>query len=477
MRSSFTALLVLFLAACSSSSSDPNVPPPDVPPAEPPPASAAIHGTFHFFVDQGGKNVEVTKIVYTDAFEVRLEGVPAGAKVDLTSHVYSPAQKGLGYSSKVTFVADASGAIDTKTMAPIAGSYGGVDPDGIIWSMTAGKLAEGLGPDRAALFVHADVDGKGVADGSLGRLVTVEGAKKVDVTDDGLVGVYYAPPNVADEVPVLAFGGSEGGISGGEFYAAHFAAMGHPALGVAYFGAAGVPSDLDNVPLEYFQKALAWLDKQAETRKGKAVVVGGSRGGELALLLGATLPGVAGVIAETPSSYRWAGLAPNGDAAWTWQGKPLPFLDTGNSSLDVPPTKTMPDGTEAWVLRPMFEKALANAPADKLEAARNAVENAQGPVLMLGGSDDQMWPACDFIDRAMKKLDDTGHSAKYGDEGICFQDAGHAVGMVGLPTTDSMWAALGTDAYALGGTAAGNAKSGRPAEAKMRALLAKVSAR
>lgn len=464
---SLSVFSLVFLLACSSASSD--APPPgDVPPAEP----ADIHGTFHFF----SNGAEVTKIIYTDPFEVRLEGVPAGAKVDLLTRTYSPSAKGEGYSSKVTFVADASGAISTKTMAPIAGSYTGVDPDGIIWSMTAGKLAEGLGPDRAAAFFHAEIDGKAVADGSLGRLVVTEGTRSQKVTDDGLVGVYYVPPNVTNEVPVLCFGGSEGGISGGEFYAARFASMGHPALGVAYFGAPGVPSDLDNVPLEYFQKALAWLDKQPETRKGKAVVVGGSRGGELALLLGATLPGVVGVIAETPSSYRWAGLAPNGDAAWTWQGQPLPFLDTMGSSFDQPPTKKMPDGRDAWVLRPMFEKTLATTSADKLEAARIAVENTQGPLLMIGGSDDQMWPACDFIDRAMKRLGETGHAAKFGDEGVCFPDAGHWVGSVGLPTTDSMFTDLGSDAYALGGTPAGNARSGRPVEAKMKALLAKVSA-
>jgi pimeloyl-ACP methyl ester carboxylesterase len=474
-RFAYALLSVLALTACSSASSDGSPAPPDTtpPPAAPPPDAQPIHGTFHFFVDQGGKQAEVTKIVYTDEFEVRLEGLPPHVEVDLTTRTYSPTAKNQGYTSKVTFTSDAMGAIDTKTMAPIRGSYSGIDPDGVIWSMTATPLEEGLGPDRAAAFFHADVAGKGVADAALGRLVMAEGVKTSNVTDDGLVAAYYAPAGVTDKVPIVCFGGSEGGISSGEFYAERFASWGYPALGVAYFGAAGVPRNLDQIPLEYFQKAFTWLDKQPETRKGKAVVVGGSRGGELALQLGATFPNVAGVIAETPSSYRWGAVATNGDAAWTYQGTPLPFL-SGDIHA-TPPTETTPDGQTAWVERPWFEQTLASTPPDQLEAARIAVEKTQGPVLMIGGDSDKMWPACDFINRAMQKLTDDGHVAQYADEGVCYPNAGHWVGGVGLPTGDSMYVSDGTDTFALGGTAEGNGRSGRPAEAKMRALLERVS--
>ena len=156
--SSFAIVPLLALAAACSSGGDGSPGDTGAPPATEPDPAADVHGTFHFFTGDDSHRAEVQQIVYTDPFEVLLEGLPPNAEVDLVTKSYSPSEKGSGYTSTVTFVADASGAIDTKTMAPARGSYAGVDPDGIVWSMAAGKLAEGLGPDRAALFFQADAN-------------------------------------------------------------------------------------------------------------------------------------------------------------------------------------------------------------------------------------------------------------------------------------------------------------------------------
>jgi len=64
---------------------------------------------------------------------------------------------------------------------------------------------------------------------------------------------------------------------------------------------------------------------------------------------------------------------------------------------------------------------MRTSPATAREAARIAVERTNGPVLMFGGADDQMWQTCDFIAEAEAKLTATGHAQKYGDEGVCFE--------------------------------------------------------
>lgn len=94
---------------------------------------------------------------------------------------------------------------------------------------------------------------------------------------------------------------------------------------------------------------------------------------------------------------------------------------------------------------------------------------------MLAGAEDQMWPACDFSARALAKLTETGHAVMHGDEAVCYPDAGHSVGTTGLPMTMSMWASIGADAYALGGSAKGNARAGRATEGKIRAFLERVT--
>jgi fermentation-respiration switch protein FrsA (DUF1100 family) len=470
-RAHHLVALILAFAGCSAEQGAPSSAAPPSTPA--PDASAEVRANVRFLAERDGADVEVSSIVYTERFIVRIDGLRAGGEATLTAHMYTPGTKGRGYTSSATFLAGADGTIDTSKTPALRGSYTGVDPDAVFWSMKEGPLAEGLGPDRRAAFFEVMVDDVVVGRGALERLAMKENVKVEQVTADGLVGELFMPEAAVDRIPVVAFGGSEGGIYGGEGYAMQLASWGHPTLALAYFGAPGVPPELSEIPLEYFAKAFAWLDARPETRKGKAIVIGGSRGGELALLLGATFPNVAGVIAETPSSYRWAGLELEPKPAWTFEGKPLAFVPDSNTGM--PATVKTPAGKPAYVLRPLFEQSLEKAPAEALEAARIRVEDVAGPVLMLAGADDQMWPACDFVERAMTRLTASGHAAKHTDEGVCFPAAGHSVGSTGLPMADSMWASIGATSYALGGTPAGNAHAGRAAEQKIKAFLARVT--
>jgi pimeloyl-ACP methyl ester carboxylesterase len=110
---------------------------------------------------------------------------------------------------------------------------------------------------------------------------------------------------------VLVLAGSEGGLH--ESTAALLASHGQALLALTYFRAPGLPRQLTGIPLEYFARAIAWLRTQPEADSDRILVVGHSRGGELALLLGATYPAaVNGVIALVPSSKVEAGLTANG---------------------------------------------------------------------------------------------------------------------------------------------------------------------
>ncbi len=443
---------LLLITACGSSSDG-------VAPAPTPPA--ALVPKIHFTV--GG--AEVDSIVYTDAFAVRIDGLAPHATVTLEAKSYSPSSMGRGYTSSNTFTADDAGVVDTSTLAPTPGTYEGVDPDGIVWSMKEGPLAEGLGA-RSSLFFHVTIGESGL-DASLKRTLYAANVTVTPVTENGLVGEWYLPAGATDKVPILAFGGSEGGISGGRTFASRMASWGYPTLAVAYFGAPGLPTELVNVPLEYFDKAFAWMDKQPSSRKGKAIVVGASRGGELALLLGSKHTNVVGVIAATPSSYVWGGDSQTDSHAksWTLGGTALP--DIPASTLGPPETIDGPNGDPAYRLRPTFEADLAAASPAVLEAARIRVEDIKGPIFMFGGDDDQLWPACTFISRATEKLADHG----FEDEGICFPGAGHLLEATGVPLTESMFAPEGSLYLALGGTARGNAQSGRISDVKIHAFL------
>ena len=102
------------------------------------------------------------------------------------------------------------------------------------------------------------------------------------------------------------------------------AAHGNPVLSLGYFSEPGLPGQLRNIPLEYFRRAIDWLRRQPQVHGRRVVVAGESYGGEAALLIGATYPGlVSGVIALVPNDSVTGAPGDPNSAAWSRDGRPL----------------------------------------------------------------------------------------------------------------------------------------------------------
>lgn len=82
---------------------------------------------------------------------------------------------------------------------------------------------------------------------------------------------------------------------------------------------------LIGVPLEYGQRAVAWLLERREVGGHRIGVVGSSRGGELALL-GSRLGEIGAVVAICASPVVWPGQQPGeaGGPPWCENGAGLP---------------------------------------------------------------------------------------------------------------------------------------------------------
>lgn len=177
--------------------------------------------------------------------------------------------------------------------------------------------------------LRATVGGKTVAEATAHRVgpedVGVR-VRELRPAADGVYGSLYLPADTSVRRPALVvFGGSEGGLSTGPA-AALLAAHGYPALALAYFGEPGLPATLRDVPLEYFAKAVALLRAQPGVDPDHVLVHGTSRGGEAALLVGATYPAlVDGVVAGVPGDrVEGTPFSAVVSAAWTVRGRPVP---------------------------------------------------------------------------------------------------------------------------------------------------------
>ncbi|MGZ3652368.1 MAG: acyl-CoA thioester hydrolase/BAAT C-terminal domain-containing protein, partial [Bdellovibrionota bacterium] len=307
-----------------------------------------------------------------------------------------------------------------STAQPLeGGTYDKPDPDGMFWSMRKGRAK--ATSDRGYRFALSK-SGRPVATAVLPMSGISADVKMIDMASEGLVGRLYLPARGGRVPAVIAFGGSEGGPATGFSNAAALVNEGFAALGLAYFGTKGVPASLEKIPLEYFEKAIRALRARPEI--GDIAVMGMSRGGELALLLGATFPDIKAVVAQVPSPARWSGFALPDEReqfppAWTYHGRAFSYATVGEKFGK----KKLPDGRFVFANRPAFEKALANKAM--IAAATTEIEKINGPVLLLGAEDDQVWPSCTLSEMALARLKEKKHP--FPDEMVCYSGAGHGM--------------------------------------------------
>jgi hypothetical protein len=267
---------------------------------------------------------------------------------------------------------------------------------------------------------------------------------KTDLRTEGLYGEFYVPRQHARPLPlVIAIGGSEGGLDTMSAFALPLTAHGYAVLALAYWKEPGLPQSLEGVPLEYFDRAVTWARSQPGVAPDRIAILGWSRGAEAALLAASRNPGIHAVVAVSPTAYVWQGLNFNARGpmkpAWLAAGAPLP---------SVVPANTSAGGN------------LAQGFIDKLpEAGRRPetvipVEKINGPVLLLSGSEDALWPANLMSDQIIARLKSTrfSHEALHRN----FDGAGHAV-FVGDP--GSMRALPDATLKFMGGSASANARA------------------
>lgn len=367
------------------------------------------------------------------------------------------------WKSHAAFRADDQGRVDLTTQQPLTGTYDDVDPMGLFYSMILDDTEEispfvkmGLSP--AIMSFAAEVDGQPLASTTLERLFVAPEVTRESVRDHGLAGMLFQPVGPGLHPGAIVLGGSEGGLKWSQDAAALLASHGYAALALAYFtfehlpAFEHLPSALVNIPLEYFETAIRWLQMREVVMDDRLAVIGRSRGGELALLLGATFPQITTVVSYVPSSVIFGGVGGEGDeqAAWTHRGTPLPFL----RNCHTPAEQDEIFSQEPIPLAPHFLRLLANPSA--VEAVAIPAERTQGPILLISGQDDQMWPSSMMSDMVITRLKQ--HRYPYPYKHLRYTGAGHYIPFPYLPTTVSQLRhPVDRMVYALGGNAKGQA--------------------
>lgn len=268
------------------------------------------------------------------------------------------------------------------------------------------------------------------------RAAVVESVVKAD----HLRGLLFRPGDAQAPLPgVIVLGGSEGGLNASVTAEARaLAAEGFVTLQLGYFGAAGLPATLQLIPVEYFIRAASWLQKQPGVDPQPIGIMGTSVGGEAALLIASLDPAIGAVVAAVPSDEVWQGIAVQGDrrptSSFSQRGRALPDLPYPVAETDE-----------------VFDRyASGFAARGAYPHARIPILKIKGPVMLVCGGRDVVWPSCPMSREAVVRFRAGGF--RYPVLLMAYPRAGHAVFGPPLAPNAPDYPDLG----ALGGTAASN---------------------
>jgi hypothetical protein len=383
------------------------------------------------------------------------------------------------WRSQARLHADLDGAADLARTKSIGGTYSGLSQMGLFWSMQlAADGANGpsafckTGASPDSLRFEAQTDGHIIASAQLERRFLAPGTEVRDLrlgvpADNGAshargcVARLFIPPGSVGNQPlpaVIVLGGSGGGFDLDK--AAVLSRHGFATLALAYFGIPPLPAWLHRISLDYFEAALAWLGAQPEVDTRRVGVLGVSRGAEFALLLGAKFPQIGAVVAYAPSSVAWAAGGKDkatGEMipAWLWRSEPLPFAPLPLRGFMLRSAWSVIALRRPVMFRDLFAAGLRNREA--IARAGIQVERIGGPILLVSGGDDHVWPAAKMSEAIVARL--KRHGFRHRVEHRHYPHAGHMLRYPYLPTTarQSRNPHLNNARFSFGGSAGADA--------------------
>ena len=354
---------------------------------------------------------------------------------------------GVTWGSEAVFVADGAGRIDPATIAPEHGTYAGIDPMGLFWSMrpvedgavvspaafealqrSAGTPALQLG--RPALMAQPatpisvtllDGDSEVAAQTFTQKWIEDGVDVRCLLEEAGLAARVYTP-NGPPKAGMITITGSNGGYE--LTHAPLLASHGYLTMSLALFAAEGVPEHMVALPVEYMERALDWMAEALGHRR--VGMIGWSKGAESVLIAASYLEDkVAAVASCLPCHVIMNGTDGSADydhVGWTWQGQPLPYHllatpeEAARAMAEIGYRPGMP-----LPLRPAFELGYRRVAPEAIIP----LERARCPVLLLSGGDDQNWPSSYSCELLKQRLEDAGYAEPV--VWLDYPEAGHLI--------------------------------------------------
>ncbi|KAM3865854.1 acyl-coenzyme A thioesterase 3-like [Diretmus argenteus] len=348
------------------------------------------------------------KCFYDDPIQVKVAGLRSRQLV--TMNARSVDDKGALFRSSATYRSDGNGELDLERDASLGGSYVGVEPMGLLWSMRPDVphnkfyKSDARKPHFVKFSVHdEEAEGRMLAEEVNERHVMGEGVVRLPVTTGNIRGVLFTPPGEGPFPAVLDLYTFGGGLS--ERRASLLANRGFVVLALALYGHADLPKNISAIHLDYFEEAIQFLRQQPKVGSKDVGVMSLSKSGDLALSIASYLPNVAATV--------WINGCNANVSIPTYYKKTLihPALNADQSKVIL---------TESGAFN--VKHALCNPMAEENEATLIRIERATGHFLFVAAEDDLNWDSKAFVEEMEKRL---RHHGKENFESVCYPGSGH----------------------------------------------------
>lgn len=228
--------------------------------------------------------------------QIKVEGLAPHRPVELRSRVVD--DRGIVFKASAQYQADELGQVDVSQAASVGGSYRGVEPMGLFWSMLPekrhSKILKKTAESPVQVQISAVSQGRELASEINYREFMPEGMKRIPVMEGRLRGVLFVPPGKGPFPGIIDLYTFGGRLS--EPRASLLSSKGYVVLALAYLDYQDLPKNAKHLDLEYFEDAVDYLRSRSEVEGPGIGVISISHSGSLAMAMASFLDGISAVV-------------------------------------------------------------------------------------------------------------------------------------------------------------------------------------
>lgn len=250
--------------------------------------------------------IEPKECLADEAVKIRVHGLRSHQNV--TIYAWLQRNDVDIFDSYAHYTATREGVVDISTQASAGGSYSGIEPMGLFWSMKSSPrnkrkrhrfmVKDVENPIDVSIQIFdshltyhdlCNSDYESLAKAFGRRWYKSPNVKRIPVRWKRVRGILFVPPGDGPFPTLIDLFGIAGGVI--EYRASLLASRGFMSLALAYFDYDDLPSSLlDGIDLEYFEEATEFLNSLPQSNQNGVGIVGNSLGGMLALACCSYIP-------------------------------------------------------------------------------------------------------------------------------------------------------------------------------------------